>query len=107
MKVNNESKSFETLFNPETVAIIEAQDKISFFIEGFMRQGFNLKKIYLISTTKEEILGLKCYKSIEEIPTGTIDLLILAVRRELLIETLQDLLSKKKDPLFIWPVTVY
>jgi acyl-CoA synthetase (NDP forming) len=39
---------------------------------------------------------LKCYKSIDEIPIDTIDLLILSIRRDLLIQSLQEILSKKK-----------
>jgi len=40
--------TFDLLFNPKTVVILEANVKISFFIEGFKRQGFNLDNLFLI-----------------------------------------------------------
>jgi len=88
--------SFERLFKPNSVAIFKVSQSISFFIEGFKRQGFDLGKLYLISTKEEEFSGLKCYKTVDDIPEDIIDLLILSVRRELLIESLVDILSKKK-----------
>jgi len=94
-KKNNQT-SFELLFKPRNVVIFEAKPKISFFIGGFIRQGFNLDNLYLISPNNEEILDVKCYRSISEIPINTIDLLILSVRRELLIDTIENILSIKK-----------
>ena len=44
----------------------------------------------------EEYSDLKCYKAVDDIREDTIDLLILSVRRELLIKSLEDILSKKK-----------
>ncbi|MFX1304624.1 MAG: CoA-binding protein [Promethearchaeota archaeon] len=88
--------SFERLFKPNSVAIFKVSQRISFFVEGFKRQGFDLGKLYLISTKEEEFSGLKCYKTVDKIPEDIIDLLILSVRRELLIESLEDILSKKK-----------
>ena len=96
MTINSNSKSLDGLFKPKNVAIYEAKEKFAYFIEGFKTQGFNLTNLYLISPTEEELFGIKCYKSIENVPTDTIDLLILAVRREILIPTLKEILSKKK-----------
>jgi acyl-CoA synthetase (NDP forming) len=86
----------ELIFNPKTVAIIEATEKNSFYIRGFKRQGFNLENLFLISAGLETLYGIKCYKSVDNIPTDTIDLLILSIRREFLIKSLKDILSKKK-----------
>ncbi|MFX1256602.1 MAG: CoA-binding protein, partial [Promethearchaeota archaeon] len=58
---------------------------------------FNKNKLYLINSSKEEIFGLKCYKSFEEIPENTIDHLILAVGRNRLIQNLKMLLKQKKQ----------
>ena len=88
--------SLNTLFNPSNVVIYDAKQNISFFIQGFKRQNYDFDKVYLISSKVEELLGLKCYKTFEEIPEDTIDLLILSVRRDLLIQSLNDVLSKKK-----------
>ncbi len=96
MNKEKNGHSFDLLFNPRNVAIYETKQNISFFLKGFKRQNFNFEKIYLISPKLEEFSGLKCYKTFNDIPEETIDLLILSVRRELLIESLKNILSKKK-----------
>ncbi|MFX0026246.1 MAG: hypothetical protein ACFE8M_07510 [Candidatus Hermodarchaeota archaeon] len=92
--LNNKS-AFDLLFNPKTVVILEAKEKISFFIQGFKRQGFNLDNLYLISSSEDKIHDIKCYKSINDIPIDSVDLLILSVNRDLLIDTLNKFLEKK------------
>ena len=94
--MKDSGSSLERLFNPKNVVIFKITQRISFFVEGFIRQGFNLENLFLISKKEKEILGLKCYNSIEDIPVDVIDLLILSIRRELLIESLELILSKKK-----------
>ena len=69
---------------------------MDFFIKGFQRKGFNLDNLYLISPRENTFLGIRCYKTLDEIPIDTIDLLILSIRRDLLVEVLQEALSKKK-----------
>ncbi|MBY8987444.1 MAG: hypothetical protein KGD61_03235, partial [Candidatus Lokiarchaeota archaeon] len=96
MEKRNEITSFERLFKPKNVLIYKAQTKISFFIEGFLRQGYDLENLYLVSSKEDELLGVKCYRSIDHIPIDTIDLLILSARRDILVQSLIDILSKKK-----------
>lgn len=95
MNNNNDINSIDGLFKPLTVAIFEAKENFSFFIEGFKTQGFNPENLYLISPSEEEVLGIKCYKSFSDIPTDTIDLLILAVGRNRLIKSLREILATK------------
>jgi len=92
----NKAMSFERLFKPKNVLIFEAQTKISFFIEGFLRQEYDLKNLYLVSSKEDELSGIKCYRSIDNVPIDTIDLLILSVRRDILVQSITDILSKKK-----------
>jgi len=92
----NKGMSFERLFKPKNVLIFEAQAKISFFIKGFLRQEFDLENLYLVSSKEDELLGIKCYRSIDDVPIDTIDLLILSVRRDILVQSFTDILSKKK-----------
>ncbi|MFX1291853.1 MAG: CoA-binding protein [Promethearchaeota archaeon] len=97
MSESNDNRiSLELLFNPKNVAIYRISNAVDFFVKGFQRQGFNLDNLYLVSPKEESFLGLKCYKSIDDIPANKIDLLILSIRRDLLVETLQEVLSKKK-----------
>jgi acetyl-CoA synthetase (ADP-forming) len=88
--------SFERLFKPKNVLIYDAKPKISFFVDGFIRQGYDLENLYLVSTKVEELLGIKCVKSVEDVPVDSIDLVILSVRRDDLIKELSNLLSRKK-----------
>ncbi|MFW9948576.1 MAG: CoA-binding protein, partial [Candidatus Thorarchaeota archaeon] len=96
MEKKNENNSLDLLFNPNSVVIYQMSPSVSFFIEGFQRQGFDLQKLYLISNKGEEFMGLKCYNTLDEIHIDTIDLLILSIRRELLVKSLRDILAKKK-----------
>ncbi len=96
METKSNTKSLDLLFRPKNVLIFEAKAKIAFFIEGFIRQGFDLEKLYLVSPKEDEILGIKCYKSIDDVPADTIDLMILSIRREIVVQNLNEVLSKKK-----------
>lgn len=83
------------LFHPKTVILYKASQRNQFFIEGFIRQGFDLKNLYIVSSKDSEILGIKCYDNFDDIPIDTVDLLILSVRRDLLISSLTNILTKK------------
>ncbi|MHA2006981.1 MAG: CoA-binding protein [Promethearchaeota archaeon] len=96
LESKNNKNSLELLFNPKNVVIYKVGRTIDPFIKGFKRQGFNLEELYLISSREDSFQGLKCYKSIDDLPVDTIDLLILSIRRDLLVQSLQDILLKKK-----------
>ncbi|MHA1292422.1 MAG: CoA-binding protein [Promethearchaeota archaeon] len=96
MLKNNFNNSLDELFKPKTIAIYEAKEKLYYFINGYKTFGFNRENLYLISPNENKVLGIDCYKSIEDIPTNTIDLFILAVRRELIIESLLEKIKKKE-----------
>lgn len=100
MQAEERTKALDLLFKPRNVVIYPAIPKIGFFVTGFQTQGFDLEKLFLINNTEEKLFGIKCYKSIEDIPSETVDLLILAVRRELLMESLEYILSKRKIHFF-------
>ncbi len=93
---NDINQSLDLLFKPKNVVILRVGGAIEPMVKGFKRQGFDLESLYLISPKEETFLGVKCYKSIDEIPAEEIDLLILSIRRDLLVQTLQEVLSKKK-----------
>lgn len=93
---DNKVKSLDFLFKPRNVAIFEAKEKFSYFVEGFKTQGFNLNNLYLINPSEKELFGIKCYKSIKDVPVDTIDLLIFTIRRENLIQSLNEILKQKE-----------
>jgi acyl-CoA synthetase (NDP forming) len=86
----------DLLFEPKNVLIYDAKPKVAFFVDGFIRQGYNLDNLYLVSTEVEELIGIKCLKSIDDVPVDSIDLVILSVRRDDLVKELSNLLSRKK-----------
>ena len=96
MEKQNEKTSFKRLFKPKNVLLYKLSPKIAFFVDGFLRQGYNLENLFLVSTRDDEFLGIKCYRTIDDVPIDTIDLLILSVRRDLLVDSLIEILSKKK-----------
>ena len=94
------SNNFDLMFNPKTVMFYGANPKTSFFISGFIRQNYDLNNLYLVSSKLDTIMDIKCYKTVDEVPAESFDLVILSVRRSILIETLEDILLKKKVKFF-------
>ena len=92
----NITNYLDFLFNPRTVAVYKASEKLDYFYVGFKEQNFNTDKLYLINPEKEEIYGYKCLKSIKEIPEKEVDLLILAVGRDKILESLKMVIRDKK-----------
>jgi acyl-CoA synthetase (NDP forming) len=97
---HKEHQSLDLLFKPRNIAIFEAKYKFHYFIRGFIKQGFNKENLYLISPTETELFDIKCYESIEKVPAETIDLFILAVRREIIVQTMKEILESKKVNFF-------
>ncbi|MHA2283944.1 MAG: CoA-binding protein [Promethearchaeota archaeon] len=90
------NRTLDTLFYPRNIAIYKASNKLDYFLMGLRQHNFRKDKLYLINPEIEEVFGQKTIKSLEEIPEDTIDLLILAVGRDLIIETLKSLILQKK-----------
>ncbi|KAK2959199.1 acetyl-CoA synthetase [Blattamonas nauphoetae] len=84
-------------FSPKNVALIGASENI-----GVGRtMMFNLLKspfggtLYPINPKRESCLGVKCSKSIKDIPAGTIDLAIIAVAARFVPSTVKDCADMK------------
>ena len=89
-------ESLNALFYPKNLVIYEASEKLWYFIMGLKELRFDKNKLYLINPSKEEISGIKCYKSLKDVPEDTIDHLILSVGRNRIVESLNKILSQKK-----------
>ena len=98
--MSDPKNAFESLFQPENIVIYEISPKSTFFIEGLLRQGFDVNNLFLVSSRYETINDIKCYKSIKDIPVDSIDLVILSIRREFLLERMQEILNLKKVKFF-------
>ena len=81
--------SLDYLFKPRTVAMFGASERFEYFFTGLKQQNFDHSNLYLINPTKEEVFGMKCYKSVSDVPVDTIDHLIIAVGRGRLIQSLK------------------
>ncbi len=72
--------NLDKMFNPKSVAIIGASDEkgsVGYgIVKNFSDSGFN-RKVYYINIRKPEILGIKTYQSIEQVPEA-VDLAIIA-----------------------------
>ena len=93
--ISGKKNSLDALFYPKNLAIYEASEKLWYFMMGLEQLKFDKNKIYLINPSEENLFGLKCFKSLDDVPDETIDLLILAVGRHRLTESLKKLLSQK------------
>lgn len=88
--------SLDFLFKPRTVAMFGASERFEYFFTGLKQQNFDHSNLYLINPRKEEVFGMKCYKSVSDLPVDTIDHLIIAVGRGRIIQSLKDMLTQKK-----------
>ncbi len=84
--------SFEKLLKPESVAVVGASatpGKVGYeVLSNIINDGF-AGQIYPINPKAPEILGKKCYKNLTEAPGG-IDLVVVAVGRDLVIPVLKE-----------------
>ncbi|MFX1397959.1 MAG: CoA-binding protein [Promethearchaeota archaeon] len=92
--------SLDRLFYPKNIAILYASNRFQFFIKGLISKNFNLDNLYLITSKRDELLGLKCFKTIDDAPIDELDLVIIAVRKDELVEKLKEILSKKRIHFF-------
>lgn len=79
-------------FTPKSVALVGASSnpqKLSYgILENLLQYGYQ-GEIYPINPKSEEILGLKCYSSISEIP-GQVDLAVIAIPTPLIPSVLKE-----------------
>lgn len=70
------------LLRPESVAVVGASrspGKIGYqIVKNLLDSGFPRERIYPVNPNATEILGLKCYRSLKEVPES-VDLVVIAV----------------------------
>lgn len=86
----------DSIFYPESVAIIGASNREGsfgqLFLSGFIKMGF--KNIYPVHPRDRELLGLRAYPGIKDVP-DEIDLAILLVPQEGVMKVIQECADKK------------
>ena len=84
--------SLDSLFNPKAVAVIGASRKegsIGYMIVKGLKEGGFEGKIYPINPNADEILGIKCYPSILDVP-GEVSFAVIAVPQKLVLEVVEQ-----------------
>src|SRR4051794_9525557 len=87
--------SLKKLLNPRTIAIVGASDKVG---PGFnawnalKHVGFR-GRVYLVNPTKAELLGQKCYPSLEAIEDD-VDAAFVAVKAENVLDVARQAAAK-------------
>ena len=92
--MNHDLKGF---FNPKSIAVVGASKdsrKIGHAaLKNILISDYQCK-LYPINPKENQILGLKCYKSLMDVP-GTIDLVLVSVPAELVPKIMKDCTKKK------------
>ncbi len=92
--------ALDGLFKPHNIVIYTASAKLFYFINGLQVQQFPRDQLFLISPTEAELFGIRCTKSLDEVPPKEIDLCILAVARGKLLAAVKEILTKKSVKFF-------
>ncbi|MGC9104356.1 MAG: acetate--CoA ligase family protein [Candidatus Methanodesulfokora sp.] len=85
----------DPIFKPEAVAVVGAsrtEGKLGYTVLRNIKEGFK-GRIYPVNPKADEILGLKCYSSIEEIP-DRIDLAVILVPHSSVIDAIRSCAKK-------------
>jgi len=82
----------DKIFNPKNVAVIGASDEEGYvgyaLMKNFINSGFE-GEVYPVNIRKKEILGLKAYQTVEQIPK-TVDLAVIATPAKTVPDVLEQ-----------------
>lgn len=89
--------SLETFFKPESIAVVGASKnptKIGHAaLKNILISAYRCK-LYPVNPEDDEILGLKCYKKVTDIP-GPVDLVLISVPAPIVSTIVKDCVTKK------------
>ena len=94
---NNQVSIFNKVFSPKSIAIVGASNHKSklgnFVLRSVIKS--NVTKIYPIHRGgAEEILGIKAYSSIQEIPENEVDLFLFAIPKKNILSSFEEAIKK-------------
>ena len=102
--------NYETIFNPETVAVIGATDRNGSVGRGLVKnllegkgvsaQGGSKRKIYLVNPNRNKVFGIKTFPKIGAIDEE-IDLALIAVPAKFVLKVVQECCQKKVGAIII------
>ncbi|PIU21965.1 MAG: CoA-binding protein [Candidatus Diapherotrites archaeon CG08_land_8_20_14_0_20_30_16] len=88
----------EKLFNPKTLAVVGASNKpgkIGFSIMQNLLHYNVHRKLFPVNIDCPQILGLKAYPKVSDLPLKELDLVIIAIPKPFVIDVLKDCAKKK------------
>jgi len=91
-KTKKKGYDLDSLFNPKAVAVIGASRKegsIGYMVVKGLKEGGFEGKIYPINPSADEILGVKCYPSILDVP-GEVSFAVIAVPQKLVSDVVEQ-----------------
>jgi acyl-CoA synthetase (NDP forming) len=103
MTMDNTIMQIDRIFNAKSISIIGASNKEKsfgrMFLEGIIRMGF--ENIYPVHPRDTEMMGLKSFKSIKDIPV-TVDLAILMTPPAETLRIVQDCVGKVSSGIIVF-----
>jgi len=88
----NVDTQLDALFKPKSIAVVGASrkpGKIGYeILRNLIEYGYK-GKIYPINPQAKEILGLKCYKSVKEVP-DEIDMAVISIPAQIILDAVKD-----------------
>jgi len=96
-------QKLDNFFKPKSVAVIGASKNTTKIghaaLKNILISDYECK-IYPINPKEEEILGLKCYKKISDVP-GTIDLVLVSVPAKIVPQIMSECSQKNVENVII------
>ena len=93
----------DRLFHPKSAAIIGASGRAGsfgrLFLQGFIKMGFN--NIYPVHPREKELLGLKAYSSVKEIP-AEVDMVIILTPPGEALRIIQECVEKRVNSIILF-----
>ena len=87
----------ERIFHPRGVAIIGASNRLgnlgNFYVSGFLQQGFDRDRLYVVHPTETEVRGIKAYPNVKAIPHD-VDLALVFSPRDAVLGVVKDCAAK-------------
>ncbi|MHA1579792.1 MAG: acetate--CoA ligase family protein [Candidatus Freyarchaeota archaeon] len=90
-------EGIRALFEPESVAIVGASNNVSklgsIVLNFMIERGFPKNRVFPVNPSEEEVMGLKCYPTVKDIP-GKVDLVYILTPARTVEKIVEDCTSK-------------
>ncbi len=89
-------EQLDYLFNPRSVAVIGASNQLGkwgYIILARLQASRSGRPLYAINKKEAEVLGLRAYKSVADVP-GPVDLAVITVPFQAIVEVMHDCVRK-------------